>query len=192
MIAYIIIWLNIFIWLVPPFRQFRTKYFLFFLILALADPLQLFFLFVVHISIDMLRPVIAFIAFISLIKRDKKILIISLGVVLIYLLIMNSLTTLELLIVGIIIQTLILLTVIYDFLMFTSEFKAINLFLVILIMYQVMVVYKFIASILDVHNGVVIFYLSTFLQIIFCVLFTIFNVNSKKFLLVKEDELLEG
>jgi hypothetical protein len=40
---YILTYLGILVWLLPPIKQYKTKYFLFFLLLGLTDPLAVFY-----------------------------------------------------------------------------------------------------------------------------------------------------
>ena len=40
-IQYVIFYFSVFVWLLPLFKQFRTEYFYFFLVLAILDPVKL-------------------------------------------------------------------------------------------------------------------------------------------------------
>ena len=187
MIPYIIIITGSIAWLLPPFRQYKTKYFLFFLILASIEPIMDILGIIFHLSIVKIYPVFGILVLFSLIKLNRKNIVLLLGFITAGILIVCYFPELVLRIFMILIQTMILLVIIYDFLIFTNEHKTLNLFFILLILYQIMVVYKFVARILDIHNGIVIFYLSGFIQIFFGILFTLFNVNSKNFQLFKED-----
>jgi len=63
-----------------------------------------------------------------------------------------------------------------------------SLFYILLICYELSVILKMLAVVVDIKSGVTQFYLVSFLQITFGILFTIFNVNSKDFRLVKRME----
>jgi hypothetical protein len=64
-----------------------------------------------------------------------------------------------------------------------------NLFLVIFVSYELTGIMKFIVAYTDAVNGMVLFYLTSFLQIIYGILFSFINVNTKVFKLrVKELE----
>ena len=71
-IPYIIAYTNVFIWLIPPFRQYRTKFFYFFLILGLTDPVIFIFWRLFEISPRIIYPLSALFLILTLLKYDYK------------------------------------------------------------------------------------------------------------------------
>jgi hypothetical protein len=189
-IYYIIRYVGDFTWMLPPFRQYGTKYFLYFLILACVSPIAVFLIYVTHIPNSQIVSVFSLLALYSLLKPTKKLKITFLVILISLIVFADLLSDIHLRLISIVAQTLILISFIYDFLLYTENKRTFNLFYFLLIMYQMTVVYKFIARILDVHHGVVLFYLTTFLEIFFGIAFTFINVNTKNFRLFKESEEL--
>lgn len=62
-----------------------------------------------------------------------------------------------------------------------SEKKIINLFLSLLVLYEFVTVMKLIAIILNLHQGTINYYLGGIMQIIFGILFSFININTKGF-----------
>jgi len=63
--------INSLLWLIVPFRQFQTKYFLFFLFLALTDPICLSVSYFFHINTNYVLIVSVFFLIFSLFEKKK-------------------------------------------------------------------------------------------------------------------------
>jgi hypothetical protein len=59
--------------------------------------------------------------------------------------------------------------------------KTINLFLILLIFCEIVTVFKLIAFVLSLSKGGISFYLGTAIQIVFGILFSFININTKEF-----------
>ena len=188
MIPYIIIALSIAAWLVPPFKQRGTKYFLFFLFIALADPLAATFVYSHLLPAPQITVIIELLCVFALIKKNNINRIFILLISVTYLFVYKLFSLSEIRIFGILLQTIILLLIAYDFLLYIQEKKTLNLFYMILILYQVTLVMKFMAALIDVNFGMVQFYLTGFLEIIFAFMFMFININTKDFKIFKELE----
>ena len=188
MIPSYVVTLSVIAWLMPPFKQQRTEYFLFFLILAFADPLMLLFFYLRLFPVEHLYVVVELLVIYSLIKKNNlnRIIILAAGVA--YVFLYKSVGFDAAFLLGAALHTVILLIVVYRFLLHTKNRKMLSLFYILLICYELSVILKMLAVVVDIKSGVTQFYLVSFLQITFGILFTIFNVNSKDFRLVKRME----
>ena len=178
--------------MLPPFKQRGTKYFLYFLLLAFVDPIRLVFAYVRLADPMQTAVVFELLCIYSLINKNNINRYSILSLIIIYLFTYKALEVKEIRIIGIALQTIILLIILYDFLINLSESKSINLFFMFFIFYQITVILKFIAVIVDVKFGIVQFYLTTLLEIAFALLFTFISINTKDFRLFKESEELLG
>lgn len=186
MIPYIIIALSIIVWFLPLFRQKRTEFFLFFLILASSDPLIIIFHQLNLFHGQQLIVIFELLAFYALIKRTilNKIAILILSLIIVFA--FENMTSALVHSLSAVIQTLILITIIYKFMLFINNRRVLSLFYIILICYQTSVIFKMVAVVIDVKFGIVQFYLTSFLQIFFGVLFTFINLETKNFRILKE------
>jgi len=82
-------------------------------------------------------------------------------------------------------HTGIFLIIVFEFMLYIEKQKALNLFYIILIAYELSVIYKLVARTLDLNNGVILFYLTSFVEIIFGILFAFININTKDFRIFK-------
>jgi hypothetical protein len=165
----IIFYLNIAAWLLPPFRQKGCKYFLYFLILALSDP--------IFTIIDWFYPTdsTTYYVFIStmllIVLLRKKFLYL----LLIFIIILNIyLNNLEIRIFTFVIHFVILLYFLKEFVVIISEESKIIIFNLVLVLYEASIIFKFAASYLAIA-GYLYFYITTAFEIFIAVFFTIYN-----------------
>jgi hypothetical protein len=187
MLPYIIFIFTALVWVLPPFKQQETKYFLYFLILAISDPLVVGLSYLFKILPQQSYVVIEFIIIFSLIKKNFRNKFLVLFAVIGYLLSYKSLANEYLLIISFFLQTVILLIILYHFILSIQEEKGLNLFYMLMVLYQVTLVIKFIVVITDANLGLVQFYLTSIIGIIFGILFTLINISTKNFRLLKEN-----
>lgn len=180
-IQYVIFYISVFVWLLPPFKQYRTDYFYFFLILAIADPFKLIFYYAgdyspVDISFFFLT-LLCFSLFIPLIKRYYLAIII---LALIFSYLGNHLSTT----VGYFTKVLAYSYLLVVFMMRMSkqlvQFGIINIFYFVIILYTLSIILKFITLIFDLNTGTIYFYLTSAFQILIALFFIFFNVDDKK------------
>lgn len=165
----IIFFLNIAAWLVPPFRQRGCKYFLYFLLLAVSDPL--------YTVIDWFRPteaafyysIISALLLIVLVKKKfLYLLILLLAVAGIFL------SNPEIRIFAFAIHFIILLYFLREFIVIISAESRIVIFNLVLILYEASVIFKFAASYLEIA-GYLFFYITTAFEIFIAIFFSIYN-----------------
>jgi hypothetical protein len=179
-ILYIIIYISIAVWLLPPFRQYKGNYFFYFLILALSDPVSLAASNFFGVYGQNVHSISAYLMIISLIyfpknSKPKMILVIPMTLIFIsgYIYIDNLTYLLFLL------HILILIVFLKRTLILVYKHNTINLFYWVLLFYEVSLVIN-IYLMLEVDDiKVVIYYATLFFQIFVAIFFTIFIEKSQ-------------
>ena len=177
LVARLIIFVDILIWMFPPFRQFQKRYFYYFLLLGISDPLfQIIYIF---IKFDPFRLYEVFtpLMLLSVInfRLGKKDIFIAA-----FLLILNFIYTVfapvSYLKVSLLVLHLIILS--YFLVHATLELnhnKTINIFYFVLCLYQLSLAMKYLITITDLTTGVFYFLISTAFEILIAVFFIFFN-----------------
>lgn len=173
---------NTTIWLLIPIRQYRTKYFLFFLILALFDPIFLGFYYCFSISINnfyLIGTSILTIGAYPNLNKKNRVLISSIFVLIT---IFTAIFFKELhreneLVVHLFILLNFLSILVKDF----SVTRQLTFFMIVLISYEISLIVKF-YLVLDtqVAIGAAYFYITTMLQIIIGIFFLFINEKNSK------------
>ncbi len=188
-IPYLLFFISILIWFFPPFRQYKTEYFLFFLILAVADPvgaLLNIFLAVKPIHENL---VVTFLLIIALIdgKQLKKNWIIVILSFLILLAAMLNLPLIDSYGIKILLSSIILFIILKNSLLYFNKNQTVNLFFLIFILYEITIIIKYIYTASRTHTGIIYFYTTSFFELFIGIYFCFFNKeNSPKFRLIKE------
>lgn len=184
----ILLYLSIITWLIPPFRQYRTNYFLFFLILALLDPISFIFRFLFNTTIPFAFYIYTnFLLFLSLldfniIKKNTFIFITS-SIVLLGILIFAHFTNNQSLIILLAIQFLILSIILKKFIVKYAFDKKINFFLLVLIFYFLTIISKFLNVLTGFADATAFFLITSIAQIIFGLYFSIVRENKPEVVL---------
>lgn len=188
-IPYIVVFLSILIWFFPPIRQYKTEYFLFFLILALADPVMQLLIKLLSFPVTRTNLIITYLLILSLIDRNKlkKNWIIVLLFFSVLLALALNLSLEEVYRVKIVLSSIILFIILKDSLLYFNKKQTINLFYLVLIFYEITIIIKFIFVASRTHAGIVYFYTTSFFEIFIGLFFCFFNKkNSPNFKLMKE------
>jgi len=168
-IPVIIFYFNVAAWLLPPFRQWDCKYFLYFLILALSDPIILI---AESLGTFDSTPFYLFVSTFILIALIRKI---SLFLILIIDLIASIyLTFPEIKVITFLIHFVILLFFLREFIIIISTDSKIVIFYLILVLYEASVLFKFAASYMEVA-GYLFYYITTAFEVFIAVFFAIYN-----------------
>jgi len=187
----IILFLSSFFWLFPPFKQYKTDFFYFFLILALSDPLKLgthYFLYNLHINIYVLSLAFAFLLISSLVSsRKQKYFFIILSILTTVIAFIYSSRSKSVLILLIAAHLIIVFILVFFLIKHIEKNKAINLFLILLVTYEFINVVKLIAGLLSGEQGVISFYMASFAQLFFGISFSFISIKTKDFLLIKTE-----
>jgi hypothetical protein len=181
--ALIVYYISIFIWLFPPFRNYKTKYFYFFLVLALADPVTLFANIVFNINPARIFILAATFQFISVLQFNSsnipvkyvKIFLVLFSLVSFIFLDVNLLWIMTALLLY-----LVLIIILRDFILDIKSGEQINFFFFVLSLYILSVSLKMVSYIASIDLGPVYFNLTTAFQILIGIYFTFFNINNSK------------
>ncbi len=188
-IPYILFITSVLIWLFPPFRQRKTEYFLYFLILAIADPLSVLIYFTLSIKIVQVNFLITFFLILSLcdFKMLKRNWII---VILIFFILLAAVSDFQLKAIQgikIFLSLIVLFIILKNTLLYFNKNQTISLFFLVFIMYQITIIIKYIFVFSGTKTGVVYFYTTTFFEYFIGIYFSLFNIrNSPKFKLIRE------
>lgn len=171
--------LSIIIWLFPPFRQYRGKYFLFFLILALMDPVALGYGFIFRQNFPIqISTIFVFFLLISLVPRDffRKYypVFASLFLVLV-ILTLFALNHTQNYGVIILINCGIFLIILKDFITSYARRGNLSLFYFFFIFYELTLIMKLLNVILGFADATAFYVLTSITQIIFGIFFTIYR-----------------
>jgi len=186
----ILFYISIFIWLFPPIRQWKTKFFYFFLILALADPISIFISLFIIKNNNFYFPLISYLQLVSIInyKNIPKLKAITYNLLLvgiiILLFIFNQPKT------GIIISLFVfnqpkavvpiihfIITIVFmkELLVKFVFDRMLNIFYLMLIFYEFTIILKYFNVILGFTDATAFFIITTIFQIAFGLFFSIFR-----------------
>jgi hypothetical protein len=195
-VSQLIFYFNFFIWFLPPFRQYKGGFFLFFLILALTDPagFLLFKIFKIE-PIYSYAPSSLFLLFAALFYTDS----LKPGIIL-----FNSFVSLVSAVLFIIFHDVRLLIILMAYLQFVILFNFIiylvrklfyrNIFysyLLVLVLYEFTIIIKSILFIFQINTTLFLIHFLNLFEIIICFYFIIFNLKTgPRFRPQKRDSLL--
>ena len=174
----IILTLNIFVWFFPPIKQYGGKYFYYFLILALSDPLniairQVFhFTFYLHLILDLFL-ILSLFDFRMLKNIPFVILLIlfSVGA--------NIFLTPDSVAVLMIICDLIILTIFLKrAVLYLRDYGNINLFFFVLILYETSTISKYLILLFELPVKIIYFNLTTAFEILIALYFTFYTTDN--------------
>ena len=179
-IYYTIFYSSCFIWLFPPIKQRKTEYFIFFLILALADPIgmglhRLFSLSTVLYTLIVLNALIS-----SLLLPRDRIFSLSLGTIVVLFVVIYA-PNRETQYVLICLFLLIIITLLAIKFLKRMRKSGFNLFLSLLIFYNIVSFFRMLALVLSVKQGAISFIMGYAFQIVFGIIFTFINIKTKNF-----------
>ena len=183
-VSKLILYFNFFIWFLPPFRQYKGGFFLYFMILALTDPLgyllytifkiapyyfyapsSLFLLFVALRYTASLKPgIILFSSFISLVCTG--LFIISQDVRILIILMAYLQFVIFFIFIIFLVRKLLNRNILYSYLLF-------------LILYEFTIILKSILFIFQINTSIFFIYLLNALDVLICIYFIIFNLDRK-------------
>lgn len=183
MLPRLIATLSIIVWLFPPIRQFKGKFFFYFLILALLDPLlELIHLFI-HLnpiefySIGNLLLIISLLSFSKLQKYMGYLILITI----ITTWLSFSLGIREVIMIIILEHLVILIFLLRVTLLDINDNRHINLFYIILDFYILSIIFKFFGTLIDLRFSLFYFYITSAFEILIGTFFILYNEkNSPK------------
>jgi hypothetical protein len=171
------------VWLLPPIKQFRTKFFLYFFILAISDPVNIILYRLYSVNVWQCHIFFSSLTIFSLIEiNNRKALLFFIPLILVVISVlfgmsidtMQNIAALNILLAAMIIAK--------DFIIQIKETEKINIFYIVLLFYNISTVIKILFFISYSKTGYLYFFLTNIFQILIAVYFSIYNVNnSKKF-----------
>ena len=184
-----LIYIGVVVWAIIPLRQYKQKYFLYFLFIAYADVITVFARFFFHSRTNFFFPTFSFLALCSLLdyKTIKKH-----GIILILLFFITCLIGLDNNTFGIAGYRMMAtsVSIIHSFILFiflrlfvTTFYKKqnpFNIFLLILIFSEIMYVVKFLNYLTGFTNDYLYFNLTTSFGILFGIFFIIFKSDDSR------------
>jgi len=188
MIIYLYIaYISIIIWLLPPIKQYKTEYFFFFLVLALSDVITLVFSLLFHLNTQIMYAFSTAFLIVSLVRLDKikiALLFIATGLLTILCWIYNSKL---LFVLYAMFSFIILLIITFQFLQNLILKNSISIFFVFLIAYEFSLLLKNIVIVTNIIQGLTLFFVTTTFEIVFGIIFTFVNINTKVYKLPVKD-----
>lgn len=178
----IIFYIGIIIWSTIPYRHIGKRYFYFFYSYALADPLTLYLRILFHSPSNFFYIPVNFIAFVSLfnsqfIKKNKLFILITFIIVLI--ININISSSVYLIIVSLL-NFLILIKIVYEFIFSINLERLTNIFLIVMILNTIATIFQFLGIITGFVNGYFYYYAFVIFQIFIGIFFWIFKEDNPK------------
>jgi hypothetical protein len=183
-IAKDIIYISIFFWAFPPFRQFKGEFFLFFLILALSDPISLLLVKLTKINPDFIMILSSFLLFYSInfnLNDIKKKIYCHFAFIVILLILFGVIQTPPIIIMLIhlfILSKLVSLLIIKIF-----KENSFNIFVLMIVFYEISIVLNLSIYLTKNDIWLVVYYSTLTFQIFLAIFFTVFTEKSKRLIL---------
>ena len=179
LIAKIITYASIIVWLLPAIRQYKGKYFYSFLILALSDPLTFFSGEVLQVPNYFFHSIAGILLFYSIGTSNQSFLKYwKFNLLFILVFLFTLFTVPNLLFLILILHVLILSKFIKQSVIRLHQSGELNYFLLVLIFYEITVLLKVIVFISGTDMGILFFYFTVSFQILVALFFTIFREDS--------------
>jgi hypothetical protein len=178
--AYIAVFTNMFAFLLPPFRQYRGRYFLFFLVLALGDPLTFLAIEIAHITPSNFNSLVAWATFLSVFTTNRMskgffiLLILTVMVFLAFIFFNRQ----EAQFLNILINCLLLIYFIKESAQHFQRTNEIHLGYFLLVLYQIGIITKLYTIAEYTKQGILYFYIIALFEIIVAIFFTIYKVEN--------------
>jgi hypothetical protein len=172
---------SLFIWAVPPLRQFKTRYFGFFMVLALTGPVLFFIFHVIKINANYFYPASFLFKLAFLVGSKKKYYILCLAVIAVF--VFPFFKPANGLMFGIvtIIDLILFIIILHDLIEIFLKSHEINLFLSCLFVYIAIDMVKFFDVAINVNLGAIYYYFGVASQLLFGIAFWFVNVNTKNY-----------
>lgn len=168
------------VWLLPIFRQYKSNFFYFFLILGLMDPLTILFVSVLGlVPQGLIFSVGSLILFFSIDNSIQRLLeqwIINSLLTVVCFLMIFYLPTLEILVA--LIHMLILFKFIKIIVVQMHKDSEFNFFYLVLIFYELSLIINLVVHFSVTETSVTLFYATVFFQMLVAIFFTIFREDS--------------
>jgi hypothetical protein len=174
-----IVYASIFFWIFPIFRQYKGNYFLYFLILALSDPIAMLCVAVLNVQPALIHSIAGLFLFYSIdtVRHEFRRLWL-LNLIIIVTFIITLLLMSNPLFLVLIMHFLILLIFIKKLMLKLYQSDEFNWFYLVFIFYEITVILNVIVFISGTDVGILFFYLTLAFQFLVAIFFTIFREES--------------
>lgn len=187
LISKIIVYVSMFFWLFPPFKNRKTDYFIYFLLLAIADPIRLLFRYVFNYQDSSFSLVIVILLVVALLKNKKaQIILMTLSLLISASMLLLKAPPICYFYISTISSITIFFIIIMRFAVYLTQNNAINLFLCTLLFYVSITVFRKLSVIFNLELGAINYTIGLIYQVLFAIAFTFINYNTKDFKLIKE------
>lgn len=181
---------SVFIWIIIPFRQYRQRYFFYFLFLACTDIFTISLRVIFHSGSNFFYAPFSYLALVSLLNSEfikKHRVILSLAFLFVCALSLNNnifgISTVQM--TGLTLSALdflIFLILLKGFIINFVKSNHINVFLLVLIFYEIMDTAKFLNYFTGFTNDYLYFNISNSFEILFGLFFIIFKADDRRLL----------
>ncbi len=179
---------SIIVWALPPFKQYRTDYFYFFLILAFTSPFNIIIIYLLRISPLLIAVMSSFLLISSLMSYKKqRYFFVILSIISFVISFGFSIHRNTLIILLILTHIIVVLILINSFIKHLQETKAVNLFLILLVTYEFINIVKFIAGLLSFEQGAISYHLPSFIHLFLGITFIFVSLKTKDFPILSQD-----
>ena len=183
----ILYYIALIVWIIPAFRNYKTNLFVFFLLLAVHDPLSILFKLLINPHLDLIYSVvITFLIILSLIrvKRKQILLICSISAIILCYLAFIFLSVHTKMLILMMQLVFVFLIILKKFAEYSIVNRAYNIFYIIVIFYLLTLILKFLTVFIGSDYAIEYFIITTVFQILFGLFFSIFREDDPR-LLVK-------
>jgi len=182
--ANILTYFSVFIWLLPPVRQYKNFLFKYFLILGIADLIGLFFFKILQTPFPDLYIIVSFLLFVALQKNEylkkKKIIFICLGLMIILISFFRIEKNPYIFLIAFL-HLMIIFRILYLFVMVAAEKQVINFFYLVLAFYEFTILLKFLNFLFPLNvEAQTYFYITTGFELLVGIFYTTFREDSRK------------
>jgi hypothetical protein len=175
------------IWFLIPLRQFRTRFFSFFLLIGIADLIGVFYLlYIDHATNLLVYILIATLALISLQEKTdikKYYLYYIFAILIIVGIYLQNPVMITGTLLMIFLHILIILTLLKDFLNDFFNIRSLSVFMAVMIFYEITLLTKFGSILTGDANNYIYYMITSVMQILLGLFFLIFKYDYKRLIL---------
>jgi hypothetical protein len=181
-------YINTIVFLIPPFRQYGGKYFLFFLVLALGDPFIIIAVELIHLNAPNIVCLIAWATFFSVtrIKDNRKGLIILSIITVILIIAVIFINGIDAMFLAILINFLTLSYFIREAAQYYAVTNEFHLGYFMLVLYLVGLIAKLYVMAGHTRLGILYFYITDIFEFFIALFFTIYKVERSPVIKLKK------
>ena len=184
-IFYFLTIFDILLWIIVPIRQIKKKYFYYFLFVEAADFLTLLLRLIFHSRSNSFYIPLSYLSFVAVLNIDfvKKFWVLLTSFFVLFFVVNIYVTLNQFFIILSFIQLLIIIKLLKDFASLFFNENLLNIFIFVIIFYEVLFVTKLLNLLLGFANAYVYFYISTISEILIGLFFCIFRSDDSRLIL---------